>query len=284
MGVLLGLVLGMGLCLVWFTARGELPPLRKGARLSRADALVRRAGVEGVNGSGLIGFCLGVGLLTGLVVLVISRTPTVAVVFAVLAGYLPVAVLTGTARRRSRDFAELWPEAVDNLASAVRAGLSLPEALAALGERGPEPLRPPFVKFALDYQSSGRFGDCLDLLKDRLADPVGDRVVEALRIAREVGGGDLGRMLRALSGYLRDDARTRAELEARQAWSFNAARLATAAPWVVLLLMSLQPDVIARYSSTAGAVVLGGGAVTCVLAYRLMTWLGRLPTEERILA
>ena len=33
--------------------------------------------------------------------------------------------------------------------------------------------------------------------KADLADPVGDRVVEALRIAREVGGGDLGRMLRA---------------------------------------------------------------------------------------
>jgi tight adherence protein B len=283
-GVLLGLVLGVGLCLVWFTVRGELPPLRRDRRPSRADALVRRAGVEGVNGSGLIGFCLGTGLLTGLVVLLTSRTPPVAVVFAVLAGYVPVAVLNGRARRRSREFAELWPEAVDNLASAVRAGLSLAEALAALGERGPEPLRPPFVKFALDYQSSGRFGDCLDLLKDRLSDPVGDRVVEALRIAREVGGGDLGRMLRALSGFLRDDARTRAELEARQAWSVNAARLATAAPWIVLLLMSFQPDVLARYSGTAGAVVLGGGAASCVMAYRLMTWLGRLPTEERILA
>ncbi|MDQ3628813.1 MAG: type II secretion system F family protein [Actinomycetota bacterium] len=284
MGALLGLVLGVGLCLVWFGARGELPPRRATGRPSRADVLLRRAGVEGVNGVGLVAFCLGAGLLAGLVVLVISRTQSVAAVFAVLAGYLPMAVLSGRAHCRRREFAELWPEAVDNLASAVRAGLSLPEALAALGERGPEPLRAPFVKFALDYQSSGRFGDCLDLLKDRLADPVGDRVVEALRIARDVGGGDLGRMLRALSGFLRDDARTRAELEARQAWSVNAARLATAAPWVVLLLMSLQPDVITRYASTAGAVVLGGGAATCVLAYRLMTWLGRLPNEERILA
>lgn len=284
MGVLLGLVLGIGLCLVWFAARGELPPLPATHGPSRADLALRRAGVEGVSGSGLVAFCVGVGVMAGLLVLAISQTPPVAVAFAVLVGYLPLAVLSGRARRRRREFAELWPEAVDNLASAVRAGLSLPEALAALGDRGPEPLRPPFVKFGLDYQSSGRFGGCLDLLKERLADPVGDRVVEALRIAREVGGGDLGRMLRALSGFLRDDARTRAELEARQAWSINAARLAAAAPWIVLLLMSFQPDVIARYASTAGAVVLGGGALTCVLAYRLMTWLGRLPTEQRILA
>ena len=50
-----------------------------------------------------------------------------------MAGYLPVAVRRGRARRRQREFAEVWPEAVDNLASAVRAGMSLPEALAALG-------------------------------------------------------------------------------------------------------------------------------------------------------
>ena len=77
---------------------------------------------------------------------------------------------------------------------------------------------------------TGRFGDCLDRLKDRLADPTGDRVIEGLRIAREVGGGELGRLLRNLSGYLRDETRTRSELESRQAWTVNGARLAVAAP------------------------------------------------------
>src|SRR3712207_9041724 len=71
-----------------------------------------------------------------------------------------------------------------NLASAVRAGLSLPEALSALSTRGPEVLRPPFARFAAEYRSSGRFGNCLDRLKDDLADPVGDRIVETLRVAQ----------------------------------------------------------------------------------------------------
>ena len=101
--------------------------------------------------------------------------------------------------------------------------MSLPEALSQLGVRGPEPLREPFLGFAADYQVTGRFGDSLDRLKERLADPVGDRVVEGLRIAREVGGGELGRLLRSLSGYLREDARTRSELESRQAWTVNGA-------------------------------------------------------------
>ena len=173
---------------------------------------------------------------------------------------------------------------MDNLASAVRAGMSLPEALAGLGTRGPEPLRPAFRAFALDYQASGRFGDALDRLKALLADPVGDRVVEGLRIAREVGGGDLGRLLRNLSGYLRDDLRTRSELESRQAWTVNGARLAVAAPWIVLFLLCFQPEVIHRYSSPGGVAVLVGGALSCLVAYRLMVRLGRLPTERRILA
>ena len=53
-------------------------------------------------------------------------------------------------------------------------------------------------------------------------------------MAREVGGTDLGRLLRTLSAFLREDARTRAELETRQGWTVNAARLAVAAPWIVL--------------------------------------------------
>jgi tight adherence protein B len=208
----------------------------------------------------------------------------VAATFGLMAGYLPLAALAGRARRRQRELAEVWPEAVDNLASAVRAGLSLAEALTALGQRGPEPLREPFLAFATDYQVTGRFGESLDRLKDRLADPVGDRVVEGLRIAREVGGGELGRLLRNLSGYLRDAARTRSELEARQSWTVNGARLAVAAPWLVLLMLCFQRDVISRYASTSGVVVLVVGAAVCLAAYRMMVRIGRLPAEQRVMA
>jgi tight adherence protein B len=283
MGVLLGLAFGLGLLLIWssFTS----PSVPRGARgPGRLRVLLDRAGLAGVEVRSLVLLTVVMGLVAALTIQAVSRTAPVAVAFGVLAAYLPLAVVKGRGRRRQREFAEVWPEAVDNLASAVRAGMSLPEALAGLGTRGPEPLRPAFRSFALDYQASGRFGDALDRLKTSLADPVGDRVVEGLRIAREVGGGDLGRLLRNLSGYLRDDLRTRSELESRQAWTVNGARLAVAAPWLVLFLLCFQPEVIARYSSPGGVVVLVGGALCCFVAYRLMVRIGRLPTERRILA
>jgi tight adherence protein B len=285
MGAALGLTFGVGLLLIWrvFTAPATAAPPRKRTPASRLRRLLHEAGVSGVSPVGLLTVAAMSGLVAGAVVLAISRTPPVAVAFALIGGYGPIALVRGRARSRRRELAEVWPEAVDNLASAIRAGLSLPEALTQLGERGPEPLRAAFAAFGRDYLATGRFGDCLDRLPDDLADPVGARVVEALRIAREVGGGDLGRMLRALSRFLRDDARTRSELESRQAWVVNGARLAAGSPWAVLLALSLQHEVIGRYRSAAGVVVLAVGGAACVLAYRLMVRLGRLPPESRVL-
>jgi len=270
--VVIGLSLGLGLLLIWSAFAMPTPPK------------VRLPKQSEVSIGSLAGLSVAAALVAGLAVFLISRTASVAVVFAALAAYLPVALVHGRERQRRREHAEVWPEAVDNLTSAVRAGLSLPEALIGLATRGPEPLRPAFAAFAIDYQATGRFGESLDALKQRLADPVGDRVVEGIRVARDVGGGELGRLLRSLSVHLREDQHTRSELEARQSWTVNGARLAVAAPWLVLLMLSFQPDVISRYSSPVGTLILVAGAGICVIAYRLMLRIGRLPVDERILS
>ena len=284
MGAVVGLGVGIGLMLVWSAFVLPRRPRPAERSLGRLAMLLARAGLDQVSVNGFAVLCLALGSVTALLLQLVSRTPPVAIVFGAIGAYVPVAVVTARARRRQREFAVVWPEAVDSLASGVRAGLSLSDALSALGTRGPVPLREPFAAFALDYQASGRFGESLDRLKHRLADPVGDRVVEGLRIAREVGGGELGRLLRNLSSYLRDEARTRAEMESRQAWTVNGARLAVAAPWVVLLFMSFRPEVIRQYASAGGAAILGLGAVLCVVAYALMMRIGRLPNERRILS
>ena len=111
-----------------------------------------------------------------------------------------------------------------------------------------------------------------------------DRIVEALRLAREVGGSDLGRLLRTLSAFLREDARTRGELETRQGWTVNAARLAAAAPWVTLALLVAAPGGGRglRLRERASSCSCAARSVTFV-AYRLMIRIGRLPADARVL-
>lgn len=226
----------------------------------------------------------GCALAAFTIVVLITRTLTVAACFGVFASFAPTVVLRRMRRRRQVALREVWPEAVDNLASAVRAGMSLPEGLCALAVRGPAELRAAFARFAAAYRASGRFADCLDGLEQDLGDPVGDRVCETMRVAHEVGGTDVGSVLRALSELLRSDARTRAELETRQGWIVNAARLAVAAPWLVLLLLGTRSTTLQAYDSGGGLLLLVIGAVVCLAAYRIMLRIGRLPEDRRVLA
>ena len=136
MGAVLGLGVGVGLVLVWLALTS--PPVPVVPRPpGRTRELLDRAGLPGTTVGGVWTACGLTGLVVLAAVQVVSRTATVSLVFGLLAAYLPWALLAGRARRRQRELAEVWPEAVDNLASAVRAGLSRPEALTQLGHRGP---------------------------------------------------------------------------------------------------------------------------------------------------
>jgi len=285
MGVVAGLVLGAGVFCVWWswwTPEPRRVARRDGWSERTADLLVQ-SGASGVTPRGLVMTSAAVGALVLLVVSAVTRSPAIAACFAAMAAAAPMSLVRARSGRRQSALRQVWPEVVDHLGSAVRAGLSLPEAVGQLGERGPVELRDAFRGFAQDYRATGRFGDCLDGLKARLADPVADRIVEALRITRDVGGTDLGRLLRTLSSFLREDARTRGELEARQSWTVNSARLAVAAPWIVLALLATRPEAARAYNSVAGSFVLATGAASSVVAYRLMLRLGRLPAERRVL-
>ena len=276
-------MLGLGVLLIWSSRWPRSPAMTARSRRVRFAEMTAQAGLPGITIGGLVLSSAGVAGCAALVMLALSRAVPIAVAFGVIAGCGPWAVLRSRWRRRQNELRELWPDIVDNLASAVRAGLSLPEALSQLGSRGPEAVRAPFRQFGEDYRATGRFGDCLDRLKATLADPTGDRIVESLRLARDVGGSELGQLLRTLSAFLRDDMRTRAELESRQTWTINAARLAVAAPWLTLAVLSVRPEAVRAYNSAGGVAVLVAGGGLCVIAYRLMLRIAQLPREERVL-
>lgn len=281
-----GLVGGFGLFLIWWSC-WELPEPRpkspRRPRFTRLQEVINQSGIEKVTVSGLIASCAGTAVFTFLLILVITQSPPIAGCFALFGGWLPLVLVRWRAKRRVAAMREIWPDVVDHLRSAIRAGLSLPEALVQLGIRGPVELRPAFTEFGADYRAGGRFDQSLERLKDRLADPVADRIIEALRMTREVGGSDLGKLLGTLADFLRDSARTRSELEARQSWTVSAARLAVAAPWIILMLLATRPEAVAAYNSTAGAMVLLGGLVVSLVCYRLMLRIGALPEEERVM-
>jgi len=284
MDVLLGIALGTGLVLVWLSWwEEERRPRARPAWVARFDDRLVQAGIVGVTPALFFAVTVGLAVVSFVLVWSLTRSAAVGACLAIAAAGAPFALVAARSRARRRRLRAAWPDAVDALASAIRAGLALPEALATLADRGPAELRPAFAAFAEDYRSSGRLDPSLDALKARLADPTADRMVEAVRIARDVGGTEIGRVLRSLARFLRDDARVRGELEARQSWTVNAARLAVAAPWVLLALLATRPAGLAAFDTAGGVLVLAIGAAASLGAYRLMQALGRLPVEERVM-
>lgn len=172
---------------------------------------------------------------------------------------------------------ELWPDVVDDVASAIRAGLSLPQAVCDLKESQLTEIAQEFDIVAKDYLASGSFILALNGLRERQPSAIVEKFVNVLTISYEVGGRDLGSMLRSLAETIREDIKLRGEVIARQSWTVNGARLAVAAPWITVLLLSSRSDAARVYQSSAGLRILISCAGLSLIAYLVMQRIGKLP-------
>ncbi|MFC6355110.1 type II secretion system F family protein [Luethyella okanaganae] len=281
---LLGSVLGAGVLLasspwLWPKSRSQKPQ-RRGA-IDRWRTNLRQAGLGVVPLSAFVFMSVMLGVAFAALAHAFLGVVALSVALGMTGVVLPAILVRRRAATQRRANRAVWPDVVDHLVAAVRSGLALPESVSSLARLSPPFTRAAFAAFERDYRSSGNFGQCLDRLKATLADPVADRILETLRMARDVGGSELTTVLRALGSYLRQDAAARAEVRARQSWIVNAARLGVVAPWIVLLLLSSRPEAALAYNTPQGATVVGVGLIVSVFAYRVMLAVGRLPEEQR---
>lgn len=283
MTALWGVTLGAGILLLlspWMwpeAARRERPASARWLR-----GLLGEAGYAHVPPGRIILLSALLGGVGALAALVITRVPAIAAVAALALALAPLVWLRSAALRRRRSRRALWSDVCELLIASARSGMSLPDAVASLEHSAPRALQPAFRAFAVDLAASGHFDSSALRLKETLADPVADRIIETLRMTRQVGGTELIPVLRSLSSAVRTDALLRAEVESRQSWVRTAAVLGVVAPWIVLGLLTLRPEGVAAYASPAGAVVILTGAGVSVLAYAIMIRLGRLAEPRRL--
>ncbi|WP_308465276.1 type II secretion system F family protein [Rathayibacter soli] len=279
-----GLLLGGGLVLVLAPFLWPRVAAAGTARQRHANVLrssLAQAGLPFVSPTAFLAICALAGIVAAAFTQALVGVVALAAAAAVVGSSLPWLLVRWRRLVRRRESRTVWPDVVDHLVSAVRSGLALPDSVSALAHVGPAATRAAFTEFERDYRATGNFASCLDRLKDALADPVADRILETLRMAREVGGSELTTVLRGLAANLREEAAIRAEVEARQSWVVNAARLGVAAPWIVLVLLASRSEAALAYNTPTGTAVIVCGLALSVVAYRLMIALGRLPEEKR---
>jgi tight adherence protein B len=184
---------------------------------------------------------------------------------------------------RRRRLAKLWPEVIDSVQSAIVSGLSLSNAFDDLAIEGPKPVRHFFHDLTDSLDSGVTMESAIDSLKSRIGEVHADKFCEVLRLANDTGAEALANSLAQQSQNLRNDLALAGQLEAKQSWVVGTAKIAVAAPWIVVALLSVRSENSQVYNSAAGVQILFVGFIICVVAYRLVNSLGVIPSQPRIL-
>jgi tight adherence protein B len=215
--------------------------------------------------------------------LLLTSSEAISIAIATLSAALPFLIGRGRNLKKQREREVAWPEAIDSLVSALQAGISISEALTQLALHGPKVLRPSFAQIQSDLSSLGNFEQVLLREKKRLDSAISDQVFETLIISKDFGGRDSNNALRLLAEFVREDIAVAEEIRTKFGWIRNSALLATAAPWLLLILLSTQDSTVEIYSTPSGALVLSLGVVMTATAYIWMEKVGSLPAAPRAL-
>ncbi|MGC4081815.1 MAG: type II secretion system F family protein [Vicinamibacterales bacterium] len=166
--------------------------------------------------------------------------PVVWVVFPVAFGaaLLPYAVLSFFNTKRVRRFEEQFPEAIELIARALRAGHAFPTGIKIAADELPEPAGPEF-RLLYERQNFGApMSEALRAFADRIPTIDARFFVTAVMTQREAGG-NLSEILDRLAGVMRERFRIRQEVRTRSAHGRVTAYVLAGMPPVLALLMMI---------------------------------------------
>jgi tight adherence protein B len=189
-----------------------------------------------------------------------------AIALGAAAGTIPFMFVAWKRRRRLRKFEEYFPEALDLLGRAVRAGHAFTTGLEMIGKESSEPIAGEFRK-AFDEQNFGiPVRDALLNLTERV--PLVDVrfFVTALLVQRETGG-NLAEILDGLARVIRDRFRIQREVRVKTAQGRMTAGLLIALPPVMMFLLATVNRGYVRvlWAEPTGLMMLGLAALSQLL-------------------
>jgi tight adherence protein B len=190
----------------------------------------------------------------------------VGIVVGLLSATLPIDYIAFKRKRRLQSFEERFPEALDLLGRAVRAGHPFTTGLEMISKESPEPIASEFRKTFEEQNFGLPLRDSLINLADRV--PLVDVrfFVTALLVQKETGG-NLAEILDELSRVIRDRFRIYREVQTKTAQGRLTAMIMIAMPMVMMgVLELLNPKYMqVLFRDPLGPTVLGLTAVLQVI-------------------
>ena len=213
---------------------------------------------------------IAVGLaFVGLLITLAIGLPIYLAVFGVAIGAaIPFIVASIMRQQRFDKFEEQFPEAMDLLGRAVRAGHAFTTGFELIGKELPDPVGHEF-RIAFQQQSLGLpLKEALGNLAVRMPLPDIRIFVSSLQIQRE-SGGNLGEILDTLSEIVRERFKLRRQIRIYTAEGRLSMYFLTAIPIVAFLaLMLFQPDYLApMLTDRRGHIGLAVAVILQVIGY-----------------
>jgi Flp pilus assembly protein TadB len=168
-------------------------------------------------------------------------------------------------RRRAR-FADQLPELLQLIASALRSGFSLPQALDACVTEGTQPASAEFSRALAEVRVGVPLEDALDAVATRMDSDDLRWTIMAIRIQQGVGG-NLAEVLLTIAGTIRERAFLRRQVQALSAEGRLSAYVLVALPLLVgtWLFISSPNYMRPLYTTSTGKLMLLGAGGLLVI-------------------
>jgi tight adherence protein B len=246
---------------------GPLPALDRVLVGTWPSRLIEQAGVRTTPSAiGLISILAAAVL--ALVASVTMRQAFVPAVAAVVGLASPTLFLLRVRSVRLRKFEEQFPEALDLLSRAIRAGHAFQTAMGMVADELPAPVGPEFRK-GFDQQNYGLpLRDALNELAERVTILDVKFFVTAVLIQRETGG-NLAEILDNLAQVVRERFKIRRQVRVHTAHGRFTGYVLLALPaFLGVALMFINPDLMKLlFQEHMGQMLLAGAMVLQVVGF-----------------
>jgi len=192
-------------------------------------------------------------------------------------GLVPVLFLKMRVNMRLKSFSRAFPDAIDMMIGALRAGHAFSKALQLVAMEAPEPVGSEFRKTFEEHNLGRPIKECLIHLSERIPSADLKLFVTAVMLQRETGG-NLTEILEKISYTIRERFKLTGQIQVYTAQGRLSAWVLSSLPIMFLLIISainpsyLQPlftEQAGRYMLLTGAVLQIIGVITVRKIVRL---------------
>jgi tight adherence protein B len=245
--------------------------LRKSERISNMQLLLAQSDID-LRAGNLLLICLLTAVSCGLIAFVAGGSsqwaPMVAWMALLLGGILPYSYISYRRTKRFQRFEELFPEAIDTLARAVRAGHAFTVALEMIANEVSDPIASEFRKLFEEQKFGLPVRDALMNLTERV--PLVDVkfFVTAVMLQRETGG-NLAEILDNLSYVIRERFKIMRQVRVYTAQGrLTMMLLMGLPPIIVVTMLMMNPSFIRPlFADPIGHVLVVAGITLQTLGY-----------------